>query len=191
MRSTGNRYRLFIIGGILAAALLSVRYLLPLALPFLVGLAGAWMAEPLAGHWGGVFATLGAFVPAGAVGPAGDGSPGRRAPRDRRRAGPNRRPGPGLAIPPGPGCTGAAKARTGGEHLPIIFQRFRSGRGRRLPDPGCSLPNHCDITGHLCISGHSCGIQLHDLCPGSAPFSRGNCRQPGRSGCCRCCKTSG
>ena len=38
MRSTGNRYRLFIIGGILAAVLLSVRYLLPLALPFLVGL---------------------------------------------------------------------------------------------------------------------------------------------------------
>ena len=48
MRSTGNRYRLFIIGGILAAVLLSVRYLLPLALPFLVGLAVAWMAEPLA-----------------------------------------------------------------------------------------------------------------------------------------------
>ena len=42
MRSTGNRYRLFIIGGILAAVLLSVRYLLPLALPFLVGLAVAF-----------------------------------------------------------------------------------------------------------------------------------------------------
>lgn len=37
MRSTGNRYRLLITGGILAAALLSMRYLLPLALPFLVG----------------------------------------------------------------------------------------------------------------------------------------------------------
>ena len=48
MRSTGNRYRLLITGGILAAALLSMRYLLPLALPFLVGLAVAWIAEPLA-----------------------------------------------------------------------------------------------------------------------------------------------
>lgn len=48
MKGTGNRYRLLIVGGILAALLLSLRYLLPLLLPFLVGLAVAWMAEPVA-----------------------------------------------------------------------------------------------------------------------------------------------
>ena len=40
-----NRYRLLILGGILIIALLALRYLLPLALPFLGGLVGAWMAE--------------------------------------------------------------------------------------------------------------------------------------------------
>lgn len=43
-----NRYRLLILGGILIIALLALRYLLPLALPFLVGLMVAWMAEPVA-----------------------------------------------------------------------------------------------------------------------------------------------
>ena len=48
-----NRYRLLILGGILIIALLALRYLLPLALPFLVGLMVAWMAEPVARFWPG------------------------------------------------------------------------------------------------------------------------------------------
>ena len=210
MRSTGNRYRLLITGGILAAALLSMRYLLPLALPFLVGLAVAWIAEPLArflsrrakfpGLWppgpplGGVPAPAGPCVSIGTAGAAGDGPFGLRAARNGGRPGPGCRPGPGLAIPPGPRRAGAAAAGAGGKHYPAVLQRLRPGGGRSVPGAGGRLSDHCDIAGYVCIFGHGGCIQLYDF--GAAATAAtlspgGSCRQPGPSGSCRCCRTCG
>lgn len=49
MKGTGNWYRILILAAVLLGLWLALRYLLPLTLPFLVGLAVAWLAEPLAG----------------------------------------------------------------------------------------------------------------------------------------------
>lgn len=155
MRSTGNRYRLLITGGILAAALLSMRYLLPLALPFLVGLAVAWIAEPLARFLsrrakfprtlatgaaiGGVYLLLLGLVyllgrlALQEMDHLASGLPGMV-----EGPGPGCRPGPGLAVPPGPRRAGAAAAGAGGKHYPAVLQR--APPWRRALCPGCWGP---------------------------------------------------
>lgn len=155
MRSTGNRYRLLITGGILAAALLSMRYLLPLALPFLVGLAVAWIAEPLARFLsrrakfprtlatgaaiGGVYLLLLGLVyllgrlALQEMDHLASGLPGMVEGLDQAAG-----PGPGLAIPPGPRRAGAAAAGAGGKHYPAVLQR--APPWRRAQCPGCWGP---------------------------------------------------